>query len=513
MFMKNSLYYFYAALIIVFFIFGTSRAQTLSGKLGMPKGLRLANHLEYSYDNKRDIEILENWFQLDYRKGIFFAGFRFETFQPNDPNPSISRGKNIFGDIDYKYAGIKIGSLKEYLKITTGSFYQLIGRGMILKSYEDRTIRVDNNLFGIKLNARYHNLSFIALSGSAANFNNERKDAVHAFDAEYKFSSFLSAGATFATNSPGNTSAARTTIMSARILPKFDNFDIYFEYGLKKNKDEKKAIGSKTFVGKGIYGNMNFYFGKLSFSGEYKYYDNFAFTSSDGTVTYNTPPSLRQDYSFTLMNRHPSPLDQNNEKGYQLALNYNPSEKDFLQVNYGITKTLPASSYYVTGNTVSQKQFEEVFGEWERDWNDSFFTLLGLGYNHELSSNTKNLTPVFEGRYYFNEINTLKITLEHQNTENLFNGENYFSDFAVIEYLRAPKLSIAIASEMKTTQVDVNRTIRKFWGFIRFGYKIGMHTDISLLVGSRQAGNICVGGVCRYEPEFSGVELKMLTRL
>jgi hypothetical protein len=33
------------------------------------------------------------------------------------------------------------------------------------------------------------------------------------------------------------------------------------------------------------------------------------------------------------------------------------------------------------------------------------------------------------------------------------------------------------------------------------------------LVGSRQAGNICIGGVCRYEPEFRGIELKMNTRL
>ncbi len=505
----------FSLFVIVIFIFSSSAvySQGIFGKTKMPRGLRLSNQLEYSHDQKRNLEILEDWFQLDYRNGAFFSGLRFETFQPNDPDPSISRGKEKFGEIAFKYIGFKTGGLRESMEITAGNFYQLFGRGVILKSYEDRNIRVDNNLFGIKIKTRYHNLKLIALSGMGANSKNERKDILHAIDAQYKFNSYLTAGGTFALNIPNNDNIAKTSVVSLRLQPSYKNFDAYLEYGVKKNNDLRKSIGSTEFVGRAIYGNLNFYYGNLSLSGEYKYYDNYAFISSDGTVVYNAPPSLRQDYSFTLLNRHPSPLDANNEQGYQFSANYNFSEKDFFQMSFGITKTLDESSYYVTSNTETQTQFKEIFTEWERTWNDKFFTLLGLGYNEELSSNTKNLTPVFEGRYYFGKINTLKLTIEHQNTENTFNGENYYTDFVVVEYLRSPKLSLAIASEMKTSQLEKDKTLRKFWGFVRFGYKIGMHSDLSLLVGSRQSGNICVGGVCRYEPEFSGVELKILTRL
>ena len=78
---------------------------------------------------------------------------------------------------------------------------------------------------------------------------------------------------------------------------------------------------------------------------------------------------------------------------------------------------------------------------------------------------------------------------------------------------RCNVFSVALVTEMQTTEPETDNIIRKFYGFIQSTYKIGGYADISVLVGSRQAGNICIGGVCRYEPEFKGVELKLLTRL
>ncbi len=66
---------------------------------------------------------------------------------------------------------------------------------------------------------------------------------------------------------------------------------------------------------------------------------------------------------------------------------------------------------------------------------------------------------------------------------------------------------------MKTSEPTKGNTKRKFWALVQAAYKLNDYIDVSLLVGSRQAGNICIGGVCRYEPEFEGVELKMFTRL
>jgi len=510
---------FYSIISLIFFITTSPlHSQTESSGLTWPQGLGFANRLEYSYNVESEQEILENWLNLDYSFGMFSTGLRFEVFQPNDPDPSISRGKEKYAGIDYKYFKADIGEKNEGLEILGGNYYALFGRGMVLKSYEDRSIRIDNNLLGVKVAGKYAGFVLTGLSGSAANASNERADILHAADLEYRGWKPLKAGVSVASNLPPSDEAARTTLASLRILPSFWNVDIYGEYTAKFNEDIKQDIfnGSESIVGQGFYGNMNFYFGSLSLLGEYKYYDNIAFTSEDGTIFYNTPPSVRLEYTYILPNRHPSPLNQANEKGFQVVAGYNLSDETYLTGAYTQTTTLPSSSYYQRVNQIDipiSTQLEEVYVTGQQDWSESLTTIAAFAYNEELATNTKNITPILENRFYFGEVNTIKVVLEHQHVTDRTTTEEYYSDVLNIEYLRSPSFSIAVVAEVQTKEPEPGRTVRKFWGFVQAGYKIGGHSDISLLVGTRQAGNICIGGVCRYEPAFQGVELKLLTRL
>jgi hypothetical protein len=485
----------------------------------LPDGLSLSNQLEYSYNiDSNKVEIFENWLTLDYNKNIFSAGLRFEAFQPNDPDPSVSRGKVKYADIAYKYFNIDLGDVEEGLIITAGNYYKLFGRGMILKSYEDRNIRIDNNLFGVKVEANFMGFSLAALSGSAANSNNDRKDILHAADLQYNGFDFIKLGTSFASNQPYTENAARTTLISFRIQPTYWNFDGYAEYGLKSNKDIQKNVfnNSESKIGEAFYSSLNFYYDVFSLVGEYKYYDNFAFTSEDGTIFYNTAPSLRKEYTYQLLNRHPSPLDQSNEKGFALEANYNISDETSVIVNYGLTQTLSRDSYHQRVNNLSlpiSTQLKEFYTQLTHSWNDWITTTAALGYNEELSTNTKNITPVLENKFYFDDVNTIKVVLEHQQTENLTTDEKYYNDVLALEYLRSPGFNVSIVTEMQTKEPTAGKIIRKLWSFIQFGYKLSNHSDLSLLFGSRQAGNICIGGVCRFEPAFQGIELKMLTRL
>ncbi|MEJ5262583.1 MAG: DUF6029 family protein [Ignavibacterium sp.] len=484
----------------------------------LPDGLGIQNHLEYSFNVESKKEILENWTNVDYVNGIFSAGIRLEVFQPNDPDPSINRGKVRYADIAYKYLTIDLGDFDRGVRFTAGNFYTLFGRGMIVKSYEDRNIRIDNNLIGFKAEANLYDFHLTALSGSAANSQNQRNDILHALDLSYRGFNFLKIGFSHAANIPEDESLSKTSLTSIRIEPSVWNFDFYFEFGIKQNSDIRKNIfnDKEYIIGKGFYGNANTYFGPFAFTGEYKLYDNFAFTSNDGTIFYNTPPSLRKEYTYQLLNRHPSPLDQSNEQGFQVELNYSLDEKSNFQTSYGLTQTLPAGSYFqrVNGfNLPVVTQFKELFLQAYHSWNDNLNTTLSFGYNEELSSNTKNITPVIENKFYFDDINTIKLIIEHQHTTNRITSEKYYSDVLSIEYLRSPSFNVAWVNEIQTKEPSSDRIVRKVWSFIQFGYKISSHTDLSLLFGSRQAGNICIGGVCRFEPEFRGIEFKMLTRL
>ncbi len=484
----------------------------------LPDGFNFANLLEYSFDIKNKQESLENWTNLDYSKGIFSAGLRLEVFQPNDPDPSISRGKENYADIAYRYLSVDLTNSDFGIKLTAGNYYELFGRGMVLKIYEDRNIRVDNNLLGLKVNSNYQDFYLTALSGVAANSKNIREDIVHAVDLSYAGLSFIKPGFSYAVLIPQNQSFSKTSLTSFRIEPSIWNFDFYFEFGAKQNQSIKKLYLSENekIIGKGFYGSSSFYLGPVSISSEYKIYDNFSFSSNDQTITYNTPPALRKEYTYLLLNRHPSPLNANNEKGFQIEVDYSMDDQTNFQSNFGITNSLNENSYYQRVNRIkvpSQLEFKEFYFQANRIWNENFNLTLAFGYSEEASSKTKNFTPIIENKFYFDDINTIKLVLEHQHTTNTATDEKYFSNVLSIEYLRSPSFNVVLLTEMQTKESDSGKLIRKFWSFIQIGYKIFSNSDVSLLIGSRQAGNICIGGVCRFEPEFRGIELKMLTRL
>ena len=389
---------------------------------------------------------------------------------------------------------------------------------MVLKSYENRDLRIDNNLMGLMIKGNYNDLSITALSGSAENLNQKREDILHAVDLEYKLADFVRFGATYAVNLPKDDFLSRTEMISARVSPSIWNFDFFGEFGVKKNKDIQTTDfdNKEDIAGKGLYSSLNFFYDNFSISGEYKYYDNFKFASSDNSIIYNTPPSVRKDYTYILLNRHPSTLDQNNESGFQIDANYAPLENANLNLCYSRTNSLSKNSYFQRSNNTNipaTKNYEEYYSQFFYKWNEIIASTIAFSYTLESSSNTNNFTPVIENKIYLDDINSIKVIVEHQFTKNQTTFEKYYSDLLLVEYLRSPKFSISTVIEMKTSEPKSNYTVRKLWGFVQFGYKIGEHTDISLLAGSKQAGNICIGGVCRYEPEFRGVQLRMMTNL
>lgn len=484
----------------------------------LPSGLGVSNQLEYSFDLDTKQEIFENWLNLDYSKGIFSAGIRFDVFQPNDPNPVISRGKEKYADISSKYIGLNLTGENSSLDVTVGNFYTLFGRGMLLKSYEDRNLRVDNNLLGVFVEANYKKLTLKALTGMAENIKAMRKDILHGADLEFKLINNLKLGTSYVSNKPEYDQMARTSLASVRIQPTIGNFDFYAEYGVKMNNDitNTKFNGEKEIIGKSFYGNMNFYYGSFSIVTEYKLYDNFLFSSNDGTIIYNTPPSLRKDMTYILLNRHPSQLKQNNEQGYKVEANYEAADDLSLTFEVAETKTLDQNSLYQQvkeSNTASKVIFKEYYFQADKNWGKSLKSIIVGAYNEEYGTNTKNLTFVFDNHIYLNDENTFKIAIEHQHTKNKVTNEEYFDDILLLEWQNSPSISIALVCEMKTSEPVLGTKKRKYWNYFQFSYNWNNHTDISMTFGKRQAGNICIGGVCRYEPEFSGIEFKMMTRL
>jgi len=499
--------------VIAFLLGGNILAQEFQ----LPEGLSFSNQMKYSYDVTKKLEITEDWFNLDYQSGIFSAGIRLDTYEPNDPSSAVNRGKKRLSDISFNYIKVEIGDRFSGGEFTAGNYYALFGRGLTLKSFEDRNVRMDNNLLGIKFTGSYKNFVVTALSGMPENLELKRTDILHAVDLEYRGLRFLKMGVSYLSNQPEDERLARTSLSSVRLQPSFWNFDIYTEFAVKQNEDIKETVfnGNEFIAGKGFYSNLSFYYGNFSILGEYKIYDNFTFTTADGTVTYNTPPATRRDYTYSLLNKHPSALDANNEEGGQIELNYNFWDFTFLTASFSLTQTLPSSSYYQRIQKTKNEpatQLKEFYTQLNHQLTNSIYTTIAFGYSEELTSATKNYTPILDLRYSLDELNTIRLIYEHQLTNVSITNEDYYNQALTLEFLHSPDLVLSFNGTMETKEPTPGRKVRTTWKFVQLTYKIGNHSDLILLYGSRQAGNICVGGVCRYEPEFNGIELKIYSR-
>lgn len=84
---------------------------------------------------------------LNYTKGNFSAGIRYESYLKEilgfSPNWG---GKEGNAGIGYRYARYT----NDDIDVTIGNFYEQFGNGMILRTYEERGLGLDNALDGVR---------------------------------------------------------------------------------------------------------------------------------------------------------------------------------------------------------------------------------------------------------------------------------------------------------------------------------------------------------------------------
>ena len=81
---------------------------------------------------------------LTYTKGNFIAGIRYENYQ--NQRVGLPAGYNSEG-ITYRYARF----IKDGFDVTAGNYYEQFGSGLVLRTYEERGLGIDNNLDGLRL--------------------------------------------------------------------------------------------------------------------------------------------------------------------------------------------------------------------------------------------------------------------------------------------------------------------------------------------------------------------------
>ncbi len=462
-------------IFVIFFIaFSTSVYSQISFK----------NQLVYTRWDEYDRTILENWTDLTYQHRWVKAGLRYEVNHP--PDPFIFPQDSLLNEYELTFRYLQFRYRK--MQLTVGNFYEMFGRGLTLRTYEDRNLRVDTNLDGIKFNWNLRRVKFKVLAGKIRDKYNRREDMLYAVDTEIKALKSAKIGASILYQKTPGQSAQR--LVAGRVNVVRDRWDFYAE-----------VARPEWYSAFSYYSALNLFFDKVSATLEVKDYNHLSFKNSYSTE-YNAAPSLTREHEFSLLNRHPHALNQDDEIGFQTELTYTPRDNMELILNYSKTMT-----------HAGKRIFEEYYLEWKQTATDALEYRLAAAWTFDFTTNTDNITPLFDATYNLSTLDQLHISLQHQHTKNRTDLSEYDNELLLVEYSRAPFFSAGLVGEYTNKNQLRNIQMKRhtwLYGIVTFSF--WNNQRLSLLYGSRREGFVCVGGICRYEPEFEGIEIKLTNR-
>lgn len=469
----------------------------------------------------------ESWLTLRYNTRGFTAFVRLDGFHNSnlfDPSGAPIRGFGIGAFSLHKEVG--------ELDFTGGYIYDQIGSGILFRAYEDRGLLIDNALVGLRV--RYHpsdKLIIKAYTGQQKFLFTRYQPIIKALNIEGNFGLandkvYLVPGIGALNRTlDGDSWLATTAAVSAQDAPFYPRFNTY---GFTAYNT--LTAGDFTWFAEGTYKTH-----------EALLRDN-RFIDASGSVLYSTLGYARKGVAVNLSGKRTENFDlrtSTNETVNRGIINWQPviarlrpqrlisrytpasnnlSEQalgaDVLFTN-GDTKDLTLNFTHI--NTLEgTKLYREAYAEVElRDFEDWIFQIGAqyLEYNQELYQVRPNveifkaITPFTEITRRFSETKSLRAELQYMNTKqdfgswayalleyNIISGVNRWS-FAVSDmYLLDPALETSPVKEKK----------HFYNAFV--AYTKGPHRFTAQYV-KQVAGINCTGGVCRYEPAFSGARL------
>lgn len=502
---------------------------TLSGGLMTNVNFYQRDSTIHTPDNalyNNDLSGGESWISLRYNYKGFTAFLRADAFHNSnlyDPKLAIS---------GYGIGAWSLSKEIKGLEVTAGYIYDQIGSGILFRAYENRGLLIDNPLAGLRLKYQVNDhLMLKAFSGQQKNVRNFSRynPIIKGFNAEGDFSVGNKLHVT-----PGFGALNRTMDNDSWLAVKssVDAQDSAHQFYPRYNMYAFTLYNNLTF------GDFSWYV-----EGAYKTHEAIVkdniLQDVPGNAFYTTLGYARKGLAINLTGKRTenfvmrtSPNEQllrgvlnwqpivARLRPQRLIARYTPASQDIAELAYGADVLVtPNDDFDLTLNYTSidnldnVKLYREVYGELNyRGW-DNWLVMLGaqyLEYNQKLYQ-VKDVplftafTPFTEITYIFNDKTSLRTEVEYMFAKNDFGSWV----FALMELNIAPKWSVAV-SDMYTTKLNPNNLtgLKKPTHYYNVfaAFTKGPHRFTASYVKQVDGIN-CTGGVCRYEPAFSGVKI------
>ncbi|NDG51609.1 MAG: hypothetical protein EBY39_01100 [Flavobacteriia bacterium] len=495
--------------------------------------------------------LMNAYSNIRYNKGNFTAGVRFESYL------NVLQGfeSNFNGNgIPYRFAQYNINGLD----ITVGNFYEQFGNGLIFRSYEEKTLGIDNVMDGVRL--KYSPLRGLSLKGFVATqrlFWEQGPGIIRGFDADLNLNEAISSlessktnaiiGGSFVSrfqddnnpvfNLPENVAAyaIRSTVNRGKIS--FNS-----EYAYKYN-DPAGGITYNNFApGSALMTNLSYSQRGLGIILEAHRVDNMDYRSKRGgtgkELTLNYIPAISKQHAYTLAAFYPFATQPLGELGFQGEINYTFKKKSKLggkygtqvAVNYSRINGLNGGHSELTINRDHTPMFFSVINE-ELYFRDLNFDLkkkiskkvkvmlnyLDVIYNKDviegkiIGKNVHARIGIAEVNYKIKPKHTLRSEFQYLSVDK---SDEYYKDqgdwvMGLVEYTFSPHWFFAFVDQYNGGYTSEGKTYEAVHYLnISCGYSKGTNR-FELGYGKVREGIFCVGGVCRNVPSSNGFTLNI----
>lgn len=486
-------------------------------------------------------KLLSNgYLNLLFTNGNFTAGMRYENYQ------------NVMQGFDSRYKGSGIAyRFAEYkhkdFEITVGNYYEQFGSGMILRSYEERSLGIDNSLDGIRL--KYKPCEGVYLKGVIGQqryFFDKGDGIVRGLDGEININEAFKAlnsmkwkyslGGSFVSKyqedkDPIYILPENVGAFSARANATNGKFMANAEYSYKIN--DPSSVNNYIYKdGEALLLNLSYSVKGLGILLSGKRIDNMNFrsdrTATGNVLMINYLPALTKPHTYTLAAFYPYATQPNGEIGFQGQLNYKFKKGTTLGGKYGtdvavnysransidmqaVNDSTPVMARGTDGYTSDffkmgdDLYFEDFNVEISKKFSSKFKAIASymlITYNSDvIEGHTDGMfyanVGVVDMTYKIQPKKALRLELEHLWTKQ--DDGNWA--MAMLEYSIAPKWFFAVMDNYNYGNNDNDKKIHYYMA--SFGYTSNAGR-ISFSYGKQREGILCVGGVCRNVPASNG---------
>jgi hypothetical protein len=427
----------------------------------------------------RSLEGGERWIissnEVDVFYGDLEAGVIFSVYEPGKGTLFQRRM-----EVTQKFIGFEKG-----ISVRVGSYYTNMGRGILLNASQDETVLLDRFIDGILLEYERDIGGFKVLAGVPKNYLYYRltdsTDVVAGGDFHLSPGSVINLGVGFLyLRRKDFLDRKRETYMTGFNMDlNLGNFDIYGEICGRKGWDPHFY---RDTTGYAIFSGVNFSGEGYSLRVEVKDYKRFGHP-------YSLPPPLNH-YGVYLNNAR-------DERGYEIEGEISPLEDIYITLEHSKTSSL------------ENGLLEEYFGSLKYIGDFVHFT---LSADHVYFKNAtgigvpkrREFTPLGELTITFPYGFGIEVRYSKRKREELL--LKYTDSDVLIGFSQFPYADIAYAYERRSGDIE------ETWKRLEIYFHLTDNFDIEIVIGSRRSDLVCSGGICRYEPEFDGLLLKLIYR-